>query len=223
MTGYKISNEKLESIVFGLDVCNRDCILAIGGSGDQAFALIEHKAEVLAVDEDPAQIVYMNENIELIRRGEFREFFKRRLENFPCKNSKSNQTLHGYLQLEQIYGTEYFTLNKLKRIQSNMDKLKTEYGNIFNITELSRFNKIYLSNSLSYFGSDKQCRNSLTIPQKLKKMENLLPVNGLIYIAGKTGIEEHARKTNLKIDKILTKRAEKCSWSPVVLRKYQKQ
>ena len=44
------TNEDLPSIVRGMDVNPSDYILAVGGSGDQAFALLEYAKKVKTVD-----------------------------------------------------------------------------------------------------------------------------------------------------------------------------
>ena len=61
---YARTNEDLTAIVKGLDVNPADYILAVGGSGDQAFALLENAKRVLAVDAEDQQVCHMRQLME---------------------------------------------------------------------------------------------------------------------------------------------------------------
>ena len=51
---YSSTNESLEGVVAGLDVKPKDRIIAVGGCGDQAFALLENVGKVIVVDSNLA-------------------------------------------------------------------------------------------------------------------------------------------------------------------------
>ena len=78
MTGviYHATNEDLASIVELLKPCPGDRIAAICGSGDQAFALAEHGAQVTAVDMSWEQIVYARTRADALREGNITRFLR---------------------------------------------------------------------------------------------------------------------------------------------------
>ena len=80
---YISTNENLDAIVLGMDVNSNDRILAMGGSGDQAFALLEKAGSVTVVDRNSAQIWYIKQRAELIRQKAYEFFFS----CTSCKNS----------------------------------------------------------------------------------------------------------------------------------------
>jgi len=52
---YRTTNESLDAIVLALQPNKNDKILAVGGSGDQAFSLLEKAGEVCCVDNNEVQ------------------------------------------------------------------------------------------------------------------------------------------------------------------------
>lgn len=72
---YGHTNESLWAVVAGLNVSRKDRILAICGSGDQAFALSEFADEVVAVDRSEEQIAYAQRRLEALRDGRLGDFF----------------------------------------------------------------------------------------------------------------------------------------------------
>ena len=72
---YGHTNESLWAVVAGLNVTRKDRILAICGSGDQAFALSEFAREVVTVDRSKEQIAYAQRRLEALRDGRFGDFF----------------------------------------------------------------------------------------------------------------------------------------------------
>ena len=75
---YQCTNESLKAIVAGLDVSPDDNLLVVGGSGDQAFALLEFavKGKVTAVDNAPQQIDFIRQKVEALQRGDYESFFR---------------------------------------------------------------------------------------------------------------------------------------------------
>ena len=76
---WSITNEDLPSVVRGLDVGPEDYILVIGGSGDQAFALLEYAERVLAVDIEQYQVTRMQKQAKSLEIGDYETFLRRRL------------------------------------------------------------------------------------------------------------------------------------------------
>src|SRR3989338_6857639 len=73
---YSYTNEDLRGIILGLDFSPEDSVLAVAGSGDQAFAFLEFTRQVKAVDIVPEQIELMRQKAEALRIGDYDEFFK---------------------------------------------------------------------------------------------------------------------------------------------------
>lgn len=72
---YSHTNESLDAIVKGMNVNETDDIIAVCGSGDQAFALLEYAGSVLAVDSDRQQIEYAQKGQKRSRQGIMMAFF----------------------------------------------------------------------------------------------------------------------------------------------------
>jgi len=147
---YRTTNENLTSIVLGLDPKPEDFILAIGGSGDQGFALIGagEGTRVLALDSDKFQVDYMRRNQELIRKGEFKKFLRNR--TIESKKKRIRNTLKDHLEFERESGTKYFTREKLEEIRNRIENIIIEEGEIFSRAKEGGFSKAYLSNAVTY-------------------------------------------------------------------------
>lgn len=76
-TYFTCTNESLPAIIAGLSPSSADRILAIGGSGDQAFALLEHGAQVAVIDHDARQIDFIRHRAAALADGDYYEFAKR--------------------------------------------------------------------------------------------------------------------------------------------------
>jgi hypothetical protein len=122
---YPKTNENISSIVSGLDIQPHDKIVAIGGSGDQAFAILEYVGHVLAVDEDCLQVDYIDDQLDLIAVRDYETFWSMR-------ESK-----------------EYFLPSRLDVIRRKLDCIEVRKGDIVDVCRNIRgYNKVYLSNSL---------------------------------------------------------------------------
>ena len=135
---YECTNESIYGIVAGLDLKEGDRILAICGSGDQAFAMLEYADFVQAVDINPRQVAYAQYRAKQINDGDFEGFHK-----------------VGYMWDGTRFAFErrdYFTEERLKRIRNRLDSLVIKETNIFDIRPREgEFNKIYFSNVFSFF------------------------------------------------------------------------
>ncbi len=69
------TNESLDAIIAGLDLSSKDTVLAIAGSGDQAFAILEHAKEVRAIDKNKVQINYVRWRINALKLNNLEEFY----------------------------------------------------------------------------------------------------------------------------------------------------
>lgn len=192
------TNETLEAIVKGLRVTEKDVILAICGSGDQAFALLEKAKRVIAVDANPTQIAYAQWRAQTLRE-------------------------RGYLPLspDMSLDNKKYMKNKerIKKIRKKITDI--EFCQVLDIfEEMDQFQgvtKLYLSNAL--FDRD-ILRESEIISQNL-------PPDGRVYFAnGKNlfymdcGLQQ-AGKFGLIKDVPSTARAEQYErwWRPEVYKK----
>ncbi|MFH1631264.1 MAG: hypothetical protein ABIA21_03545 [Candidatus Aenigmatarchaeota archaeon] len=70
------SNENLNAMTEGLSVNSDDRVLAIGGSGDQAFALLEYAESVNIADTNLRQLDYIRKRITHLENGDYESFLK---------------------------------------------------------------------------------------------------------------------------------------------------
>ena len=131
---YRHTNESLDAILAGLVPRADDCILAIGGSGDQAFAMLAKGASVTVVDQSEEQIAYIRARVAALQRGWYAGFFDDmhfRTDSLPERQWLVNST-------------------RLRRIRTHLDRLTIlEPQDIFPLLAdgvVSGFNKLYLSN-----------------------------------------------------------------------------
>lgn len=212
---YARTNEDLKSIVAGLDVRPKDYILAVGGSGDQAFALIERARRVLAVDTEAHQVYHMGRMAELIKEGDYRGFlYARTGGSDPCL-FLDEPDLSDTVRWEMHHGSKYFTLERFERIRNNLGNLQFRQGEIVETTQIEEgFNKVYLSNALG-----KEHITGENIREALIKISQRLPVGGLVYVSDHVAIYDCLDGCGLESDELLTARANDKGWFPMVLRK----
>ena len=129
------TNECLEAISAGLCVGATDRVFAIAGSGDQAFALLEHAKSVTVVDADSKQIKYVRARIAALRKGDKRKFF------WPSNQTDmKDRTVFSYFD----EGT------RLADISKKIDSLEVldpkDFLESLSSFSSGTFNKIYASN-----------------------------------------------------------------------------
>ncbi len=205
---YLITNEELEAIVNGLDVNENDIVLAVAGSGDQAFALLEYAKEIKAVDCNPSQIEHLKKRIEFLKNKDFEKFLE-------VKKSLT-KSLSEILERRN----KYFRKNeRLEKICNKLDSLKFKKGNIFQVAQKESFNKLYLSNV--------PLKEEVYLFEKLLKK---IPSGSLIYYSHGKFFENIFLKYKkeipscLKLDMDLTNKARKIQegklvWKPSVYKK----
>ena len=156
---YWCTNESLKSIVNGLDVNSQDEILAICGSGDQAFAILELAKRVVAIDKNSKQLELAEERRDMIKEGDFKFFWNNHL---YLADKDKRKSVFNKRKL-------YFNKERLRRIKNNIDNLSFLNEDIFYIgnngNNLGSFTKIYLSNAQGV----------------IENILSLIPLGGLIY------------------------------------------
>jgi len=206
---YARTNENLVSIVKGLDVGPEDYILAVGGSGDQAFALLEYVGKVLAVDIEQYQVSRMLKQAESLRYGDYESFLRRRMRYYK------NKGLDGLFELEKKSGTGYFDKERLDRIREKLPTLDIRKADILDVCQNENgFTKVYLSNALTGHHDE--------LGPKLKLISQSIPLEGLVYASNGITINEALNETGFIIDRFLSRITYfigDSNWDPIVLRK----
>lgn len=206
--GYSCTNEDLRRIVLGLDFSPEDSVLAVAGSGDQAFAFLEFARHVKAVDIVPEQIELMRQKAEALRMGNYEEFLRVEAKGSCDGYLAGTHSVH-FGEFNKGRRRKYFAEDdpqRLERIRANLDNLAiAEPANILEVAQTEAgFAKIYLSNVLGY-GND---GSDMTVTQILGNIARNLPMGGLIYVANHDGLirkrisffDQDDRRENIKDD-----------------------
>lgn len=196
MVTYDSTNESLAAIVAGMDAQPEDRILAICGSGDQAFALLEYSREVVAVDSDQSQIAYAQKRKEALEQGNIRKF------------------LGGYFHHQKNY---FKAEGRLEKIREKLHFLDFRHADLLNILAQKQFTKYYFSNIFTYTSTDLSY---------ISRVANALPESALVYIAFKGGWRPPLPATLIKDQELTQKAQsleDKTDdpWLPEVFRKVQ--
>lgn len=206
-----VSNESINAVMYGLDFLKKDSVISVCGSGDYAFAMLEKVREIIVVDNREMQIDLFYNRKKLIEKGDFKKFLEIKQEPVNIQDERNLE-----------FRNRYFSHRRLNDIKKNLEStVVTEVvGDIYKIEFNKKVNKIYLSNTLSYWkyrGNRKEDMQNIT---------NLVSVGGLIYISDGI-IANNILNPLIKINKHLTKESQKIqreeyngyNWSPVVFRK----
>lgn len=128
MINYHTTNEPLPAIIAGLTPKEGDRILAVAGSGDQAFALLSEGARVDVVDSSQEQLDLVRQRVGDVRAGNYSSFSGWRVIDNPS----------------------FFTPERLNRLRQKVSDLTLlPPGDVFNLNlDLSRYTQTYLSNVL---------------------------------------------------------------------------
>jgi len=221
LLGYGCTNENLKAITSGLDVGPQDSVLAIGGSGDQALALLEYADKVKVVDSNQEQIDYIKKRIEMLQVGDYDELLAEpRLENHP--EIFVGQHMREELKTNYEKRKHYFRQGqRLDIIRGKLPNLLVfEPQNILNIKDQESFTKIYLSNVLDEFILSKSHDDQSAA---LDNLMNCLTPSGLVYITNNNILQHFPNllSDQLRPDKVLGGLARKFEtrWKPGVYRK----
>ncbi len=207
---YSVTNENLDAVVEGLDLKSDDSVLAVGGSGDQVFAILEYVKQVIVVDTKQIQLDFIKLRTEALKQSNTDLFF-----------SKKYLVLEGDEKIE--HRKKYFSApGRIERISAKLESLVVlPLASIFNVALNEKMSKIYLSNSFS------SAWGTHSKEDVLRVLENL-SLEGLIYFTHRTREVEKAIPPELKEEIILTQKAishekqmEGFAWRPVVYRKVE--
>lgn len=234
--GHSCTNESLNAIVLGLNLSPEDSVLAVAGSGDQAFAILEFVRQVKAVDIAPEQIEFMRQRAEALRVGDYAEFLRS-----DVRGSRDNLLAANYPEFTEFNSAE-FNLNRrrkyfaeddkkrLGRIQGNLGNLViSEPANILEVAQTETgFSKIYLSNVFEY-GKHGPSRRDILMKQVLGNIARNMPLDGLIYVANHLDEDKDLKcdsflPPELKVDGDLSSRArryEESIWKPAVYKRVE--
>ncbi|MDD4878177.1 MAG: hypothetical protein PHO02_04020 [Candidatus Nanoarchaeia archaeon] len=208
---YRTTNESLEGVIKGMQLSKDDNVLAILGSGDQAFAMLEYADSVVAIDSKPGQLAYAQKQKELLAEGNIQKFLTR-------KATIQSPTLRRRIADVKDYFNEP---GRIGKIREKLGNLRIEKGDIFADLPESQFSRIYLSNVLRYVPYNEFCVDKL-----LLLAEKLKP-NGLLYITDERDLyRESLTPLEIKMEKddeltrIAKKEEKKIGvWAPVVYRR----
>lgn len=210
---YYYTNENLTAIIKGLEPKSSDAILSVGGSGDQAFALVERAGLVVVADTNPAQMEYISRRKQYLRDGDYARFLGEKLLLRSMQRTKM-RSKNSYFKMQ----------DRLEKIRNNLENLiLLDAASIFDIAELSEgFDKIYLSNAIGYNGKKTDFDSAdQTLQTVAAKMNN----HGLIYLVVTLGTRSSAQAKlkklkSVKFDENLSKKARRAkqNWIPFVYR-----
>ncbi len=171
--------EDLSVIMAGLQPCKDDNILALCGSGDQAFALLESGAEVHAVDCVHDQLQYARERVNYLRAGNVEAFRRHDASRY------------------------FLDDRRVESIRGNLDKLHFHLvSDVTDAVSYGPFTKIYLS---SLIGFTSNWRGGSRIEKNFQTLASALENNGLVYVHSAQWRE--TRGGVLVLDRDLTQRA----------------
>ncbi|MFA5888515.1 MAG: hypothetical protein WC852_07440 [Candidatus Nanoarchaeia archaeon] len=206
---YYCTNENLAAIVNSMDVNEADDIIAICGSGDQAFAMLEKANSVVAVDNHKPQVEYAISRAEALRAGDYDGFFPElgfRLG--PKRYLKNGNLLAKVLPMK----------SRLEKIRLRLDKLDIRYVSDFmDEVKERKFSKAYLSNMLGYNGE-----SNAEVRWFVEKLAGKLREPGLIYAIYTPGLDGVKGIEKIKLPTMIARCREfigSANWMPTVYRR----
>ncbi len=177
---YSSTNENLQAIVEGLAPSSEDSVLAIAGSGDQAFALLEFAGRVEAVDISQNQIEFMHSRVKALKERDYTRFFDKLDDGWILdeRSRRKEEERRAYFLDEN--------LNRLERIRKKLDNLViAPPRNIFDTENQPKFSRIYLSNTLGYPQGDLYLSfdEKERLLREMVQMVQILSPEGLVYVS----------------------------------------
>jgi len=163
----------------GLDITEKDRVLAVGGSGDQAFAMLEKADKVGVIDISREQSEFIYHRAILLAARDYNTFL-RSAEEGVCDD------IFDWTNSGGRPNEEYFLKpGRLPRIKSRLDRLELfPPRSIVGLGPLMRgYNKIYLSNAkISQQGH---------MSPRLDIFAAEMPMWGLIYFSDNSELSSH--------------------------------
>ncbi|MFW6272841.1 MAG: hypothetical protein ACOC2U_03580, partial [bacterium] len=185
---------KLSAIYHGLDIRNRNNILAVGGSGDAAFMFIGNGINTTAVENDDFQYDFINNRLDYLKKDNYAKF------------------------LNMIYGSfdkDYLRDNvKPQNIKRHLNLLDIIKADIFNLSfDKKMFDGVYLSNVLTYGAAWKIAYKTL------ETFSNDFSQGTIFYISRTLNDKTSIENMGLYEDEKLTSLAREKDrfWKPQVL------
>jgi len=213
---FSATNESLPAIIEGLRLSSEDQVLAICGSGDQAFAMIEMSGSVTAVDINISQMHYAQKRARALQLGDIDQFLR------------PSETRRFVDQESAIKERNTYFLNpkRLDSIRQKLVDLSFTTGEIISATKnLAAYTALYFSN---IFDVTWQKPNGFK-DTDLEGVFSTLQEGSLMYTvfrhASPNGfLDNQIVRKYLTVDNDLTTRAKKYArrikkCDPVVLRK----
>ncbi|MDO8628527.1 MAG: DUF3419 family protein [Nanoarchaeota archaeon] len=233
MALYTATNENLQGIVAGLDVQSDDKVLAVAGSGDQAFALLEFVARVEVVDTNPAQLSLVARRLKYLAKGDWDNFLpsgKGFLDGSSVLHASKLSSVR--LKLRD----KYFSVpGRLDCIRERADNLVIRgCVDIFSFAgSFSCFSKVYCSNArvkgVPGCGIHLFCFSRHKV---LGAIASRMPVDGLLYVTHAPNFASSSTDiwgqgwlpSSLRLDSLLSRQARSYElssqfWSPSVYRR----
>jgi chemotaxis methyl-accepting protein methylase len=164
------TNENIKGIVEGMSMSPGLRSLAVCGSGDIPFALLQFGGDVYAIDNNPNQIEFARRRKEYLEKGNFKSF----VGNFFDRNIKIGDC-------DPVEREEYFR-NIFERIRDG--RIYFVEGNLRNFIFAGNFDRIYGSNVVS-------CLDGDYAVEIFASLKSLLKVGG--FICGTSADRRFAR------------------------------
>ena len=203
---FPTSTESLEAIMRGLDPNSEDTILAVGGCGDQAFALLEKAGRVVVTDVNQSQLELIRKRKEALAAEDYIKFFLGTGSDFEFFNSD--------------YRVKYFSdKTRIDLIRQNLQNLEIGHArSIEEHTSTATFSKIYASDAIS------QRHSNIDMRSHLRLVLIGLRKHGLLYIANGDEINRlvpNILSLGIQVEHELTGRAQAAEalYRPTVYKK----
>jgi hypothetical protein len=192
----------------GMDLTDDSVVLAIGGSGDQAFAMLDVAKGVIAVDSTPVQVRYIEQRRKQLSKGDFKNFMNPEggISDGFYKGDHSNEWHYDLLRRRD----SFFTPERLERIRAKANNIEVLNADITDVR--AKYSRIYATNATSDNGVTSDYGFVYHLVETLQK-------NGILYFATeKKRVPNHAI-----VDERLTRAArdleDRKYWTPTVIRR----
>ena len=182
MVHYSRTNESIAAVVLGLDLQPDDEVYAVGGSGDQAFVMLEYVRRVTVIDNNPKQVEFMRKRLGFLSSGLI-DGFLRVDEPGVCNNVVLGSDFPEFGRFNLGRRDAYFRSIDSKdekirfcKIAKNAENLTILEGDFFKgLESIEPVSKMYLSNIGGLSG--------LPVKRGLEKIDEKLKTSGLVYFS----------------------------------------
>lgn len=214
---YLFTNEDLGGIIAGMNLSSADDVLAIAGSGDQAFAMLEFAGTVQAVDSVEMQIKLMKMRAKALKDGDYEAF----LWYSGSKYSIASKFVDYHPERLKNRDCYFNEEGRLEKIRGNLPCLSIlRPRDILTAAKKKGFSKVYLSNALYY------SHNNENVFGILEGIARNMSKGGLIYITNSNDVRGSYLPHELSFDVFLSDlartnelgRDKNLKWEPAVYR-----